>query len=70
MSYSLAQDGQMQGELHHGNDDGSSNQGAGWSEQGVEDDDLVVDLCQNGTVHLVCWVNCVLRPEMLRNVLY
>lgn len=70
---SLAQDGHVLGQLHHGNDDGSSDQGAGWPEQGVEDGDLAVDLCQDGTVHSVRWVHetlhCVLRPEMLRNVL-
>lgn len=70
---SLAHDGQVLGQLHHGNDDGSSDQGAGWPEQGVEHGDPSVDLCQDGTVHPVCRIhetlNCVLRPETLRNVL-
>ncbi len=39
----------------------------------MEDGDRTVDLCQDGTAHSVCWVhetlNCVLRPETLRNVL-
>lgn len=70
---SLTQDGQVLGQLHHGDDDGSSNQGAGWPEQGVEDHDLAVDLFQDGTVcparRVHETLNGVLRPEVLRNVL-
>lgn len=71
---SLTHDGKVLCQLHHGNNDGSSSQSAGWPEQGVEDGDLAVDLCQDSTVCSVCWVhktlNCMLRPETLRDVPY
>lgn len=46
----LAHDGQILGELHHGDDGASSNQGAGGPEEGVEDGRPVVDPPQDGAV--------------------
>lgn len=72
-SQSLAQYGQILGQLHHGNDSGSSNQSAGWPEEGVKDCHLAIDLRQDGTVRSVRWVHetlhGLLRPESLRDVL-
>lgn len=61
------------GQLHHCDYGASSNQRAGWPEQGVEDSDSAVKLGQDGTLSLVGWVHkavkCVLRPEALTNAL-
>lgn len=66
---SLAHYGQVLGQFHHGNDDGSPDQSAGRPEQGVENSDVAVDLRQDGTVHSVRRVHetldRVLRPETL-----
>lgn len=68
----LAHDRQVLGQLHHGDDDGSNNQGAGGPEEGVEDGDPPVDRGQDGAVHLVRRVDVarhrLLGLETLRDV--